>query len=180
MKDNKLISMVEFVMPINGFSNYLISNEGLVIRVPYIDSDGKYRKGRVLSHKIDKAGYHSVCLFNNRNQTHKLVHRLVACSFVTGSENLQVNHKDGDKSNNNYNNLEWCTDKENKEHSVKNGLNAKGIRNGKSKLTESEVRRIKDFIKIGDNTQSDIGLMFNIHPSVISDIKNNRIWKHIN
>ena len=52
----------------------------------------------------------------------KLVHRMVALAFIPNPDNKEtVNHKDLDKFNNNSHNLEWCTQKENIHHAIKNG-----------------------------------------------------------
>ena len=65
--------------------------------------------GRCLKPCIDKKGYCIVDIYENGARKHKRVHRLVAETFVPNPLNLkQVNHKDGDKKNNNVDNLEWC------------------------------------------------------------------------
>lgn len=58
-----------------------------------------------------------VCLSKNNKTVHRRVHRLVAQAFIKNPNNWPiVNHKDGNKSNNNVNNLEWCTEKYNMKH----------------------------------------------------------------
>ena len=72
-----------------------------------------------------------------------MVHRLVMETFspIKGSENLQVNHKDGNKENNSINNLEWVTNMENMQHAIRNNLTRKvhGEEVGGVKLTERDV-----------------------------------------
>jgi hypothetical protein len=64
-------------------------------------------------------GYHSISIGKKQFS----IHRLVALYFVENpnSKNI-VNHIDGNKLNNHYQNLVWTTQKENVRHSVKNGL----------------------------------------------------------
>ena len=68
-------------------------------------------------------GYMLVDMRKNGKRYMRLVHRLVADAFIPNPNNLpQINHKDGNKSNNCIDNLEWCTYKQNIIHSWKNGL----------------------------------------------------------
>lgn len=68
-------------------------------------------------------GYLRVGLSCNGKFKTLLIHRLVALAFIPCVNNkLEVNHIDGDKSNNKINNLEWCNRNENLIHSFKNGL----------------------------------------------------------
>lgn len=91
-----------------------------------VSSLGRVRNiktGRFLQGQITKNGYKLIHLRMDVNKTCSL-HRLVLCTFqpIDNMENLQVNHKDGNKQNNNLENLEWVTAKENIRHSFKTGL----------------------------------------------------------
>jgi len=72
-----------------------------------------------------KRGYLEVCLSkmsHSDRKSHK-VHRLVAEAFVPNPDNKpHINHKDGNKLNNSFENLEWVTPKENVQHAIRIGL----------------------------------------------------------
>lgn len=79
--------------------------------------------GKVLKIREDKKGYSTVYLSKNGKQKVGKIHRLVAQAFIPNLLNLpQVNHKDGCKSNNRVDNLEWCTNSDNQKHAWQNGL----------------------------------------------------------
>lgn len=99
---------------------YQVSNFGEV-KSFYKFRDGK--KERILKHAINDSGYKIVVLTKNKKPKSLRVHRLVALTFIDNFENKpQVNHIDGNKLNNNINNLEWCTNGENEKHAYKLGL----------------------------------------------------------
>lgn len=71
---------------------------------------------KIKSHP-DKDGYPKVRLWNGEKYKNFFVHRLVAAAFIPNPMNKpQVNHKDGNKTNNNVSNLEWVTQSENMRH----------------------------------------------------------------
>ena len=93
--------------------NYIVSNTGKIRR------EGSDRDLSVR----DRKGYLSVDLYENSKRKTERVHRLVAEAFVPNPDNKPyVNHKDGNKHNNNASNLEWVTSKENCRHAWNNGL----------------------------------------------------------
>jgi hypothetical protein len=78
------------------------------------------REGKFRSLQKMEKGYLAVILHKNSNQKRFLVHRLVAMAFIPNLEDKPaVNHKDGDKTNNCVDNLEWVTASENNFHSYR-------------------------------------------------------------
>lgn len=97
--------------------------------------NGTYlRNGKILSQAINSHGYPCVTIkFDNGTQKVVAVHRLIAKTFIPNPENNpQINHIDGDKTNNAVSNLEWCTARDNIIHAFKNNLN-KGSHHMKGK-----------------------------------------------
>ena len=123
--------MNEIWKPVKNYEDlYLVSNIGNIRRKGK-DKNRKYN--------INKSGYVLVNLYNNGKYKNLLVHRLVALAFIPNPENKpEVNHKDGNKLNNNADNLEWVTEKENVVHSYKKlgRIGFAGNKGNKDKITE--------------------------------------------
>lgn len=97
---------------------YQVSNLGRVKSLPRAEKFCKRENSVILKTFVCGSGYQEVILNRERIRTPKLVHRLVAEAFVTNDQGKrEVNHKDGDKFNNVYTNLEWVTPSENIRHS---------------------------------------------------------------
>jgi hypothetical protein len=113
---------------------YQISNIGQVKRKD---------TGKILKNNI-RNGYEYVTLCVNGQRKKFYVHRLVAIAFIPNPKSYeQVNHKDGNKSNNKVDNLEWCTQKENLMHAFCTGLNTPTIEN-LIRFDRKPVIRIED------------------------------------
>jgi hypothetical protein len=98
---------------------YKVSNLGNVRSLPRATTKGGLLKQQVNS----RNGYCYVCLSCNGKIALKRVHILVAEAFFGVRKNgVQVNHLDGDKTNNNIANLEYCTQSENMKHAYATGL----------------------------------------------------------
>ncbi len=95
---------------------YEVSNLGRIKSL----SRGK-RKEKILNPNSGR--YKNVFLSKNGDYCKMLLHRIVAIVFIPNPENKpQVNHKDGNKFNNEVSNLEWCTHQENMNHAYVTGL----------------------------------------------------------
>ncbi len=138
-----------------------------------------FKKGRILKQADNGQGYLQLMLcINGKNRTER-VHRLVALTFIPNPLGLpKVNHIDGNKRNNNINNLEWCTQLENIQCAKEQGLMIKGTKANNSKLNEACVVEIRGLIKEG-YTNREIGDIFNVHAGTISCIRLGRNWSHV-
>ncbi len=125
--------MIEIWKPVKGFENYEVSNLGQVKSLNY----NRTKEAKILKPWVDKYGYLRVNLSKNGKGYAKKVHRLVASAFIPNiGDNPQVNHIDGDKTNNKVDNLEWVTCKENIQHAWNTGL-SRMTKKHKKKLSES-------------------------------------------
>lgn len=153
---------------------YLISNLGRIKNV---------KNGTIMKNYKNKNNpYYKITLsFGNRNkQVTMRVHRAVAQTFIPNPDNLpQVNHKDGNKLNNNIENLEWVTGKQNNIHAVVNKLSRSGEMSQLSKLTSEQIEYIKEKCIPYDKNFGCIALAkkFNVDSSTISKIIHDMSWK---
>lgn len=106
---------------------YFVSNKGRFVSIIGINinrSKGKCWKIKLITPYPNKKGYMLVRTNENKNTYYHQLHRVVLSTFcpLLDDYNYQVNHIDGDKSNNNLSNLEWCTCKENIKHAIQHKL----------------------------------------------------------
>lgn len=121
----------ELYVPIIGFEGlYEISNYGNV-KALYKERfiQGKYSLNlrtypeKILKPSTTPNGYYLVTLCNDGKMNYQTIHKLVAIHFIKNNDKLPIiNHKDINKLNNFYKNLEWCTHSDNSKHSVSHGL----------------------------------------------------------
>lgn len=112
------------------YPNYTISNNGIITNI---------KTERILKQTIQN-GYYTIKLSSNHSSKMFYIHILVATLFIKNDLNKRVvNHKDGDKLNNNYINLEWVTYSENIQHAYDNNL-----------ISEQISRDIKQYNDKGD------------------------------
>ena len=149
---------------INGYDGlYKIDFSGNIYReesIVYSDlryTNGRKIKSNILKPHLGKNGYFSITLTKNGIQKRFYLHRLLAESFIDNPDNKPcINHKDGNKINNNLNNLEWVTYKENNIHNIET-LNK--VKRGYNKNNDLEIKIFELYNK-GFN-KSDIAKILN-------------------
>lgn len=171
--------MNEIWKPCVGFSwNYEVSNLG---RVRSLGFAGNNRPGVILKTRMDRGGYLTISTMRNNDGELKTtkVHRLVAEAFIPNPYGKpQVNHIDGDKTNNRVENLEWATHKENFIHATSHGLRPLGEEHAMHKLTWDNVAYIRSvYVKrskeFGTNA---LARKFGVTPRIITLIMRNELW----
>lgn len=144
--------------------NYEISRSGVV---------RNKTTGKSLKQQINPSGYLIVCLHGSSKGRTFPLHRLVAECFVQGdAEGLQVNHKDGNRTNNAPENLEFVTRSENMRHRFH-------TLGSTHKLTESDVRELVEYRNSTGATTRVTGEKFGIDSSMVSAIFSGRTWSHL-
>ena len=126
----------------------------------WIYDDGRLfstKSHKFLSSRLNRKGYLCFQLTIDSKNNVRPTHRLVALAFLSNPDNnkLQVNHKDGDKLNNHYSNLEWVTNDENMAHASRLGL-----RN--QKLTVQQRQEIVRLWRTGRYYQKTLAKMFGV------------------
>lgn len=165
-------------LPVVGYEGiYEVSDMG---RVRSLMARGKWSAGRVLRFRNDKFGYLKVGLTKDRVQRFFFVHRLVATAFFGSptTDRPHINHKNGTKTDNRLENLEWCSPRENMQHSVMTGLRIaiRGERIGTAKLTAANVLAIRASTSVA---HGDLANRYGVARSTISMVIGRKNWAHI-
>lgn len=173
---------------IPGFSDYLIDETGKVISLCFKRGGVRQYRWKELVPQ-ERHGYLIVNLYQNSKMYSKSVHRLVMSAFI-GVSTQQVNHKNGIKSDNRLDNLEYCSAQENVKHAWHTGLNTtegrdtlltskriQGQNNPKALLTECEaVQLLKLRTTVSKN---EAAKRFDVPLRVVTRLWNRETWKHL-
>ena len=180
--EGEAVSAIEEWRAIPGMEGrYEVSNEGRVrsLSRSYVCSNGavKTLRGRVLKLSMSH-GYHKV----GADRSQHLVHRLVAAAFLSpDKDRLCVNHKDGIKTSNRPENLEWCTRGENNAHAKAMGLGAyhpprmAGEQQHLAKLSWAKVAVIRERAALGASIRG-LAREYGVDKSTMSDVVRGRTW----
>lgn len=150
---------------IKEYSNYIISDDGQIIKCSKMA-----RRGNKFMLPVQTSnGYLRVSLMNEGISKSFMVHRLVAEHFVKGKteSNRFVNHKDGDKLNCNYRNLEWVSHSQNMKHAY-----AIGLLKNRRQFTDKQIIEIRK----SPFSLRKLGEIYGISNTGILKIKNYKIY----
>jgi len=145
------------------YPDYKISNKGRIFSI---------RRNIFLKQSL-LLGYKIITIYGKNTR----VHRLVAETFIKNKFNKpHVNHLDGNKANNYYKNLEWCTSSENEYHSYKNGMKSRvGEKHNNAKLNNKKIIEIR-------NSKKDVYSLadkYKVSISAIYKVKSKLRWSHL-
>lgn len=178
--------MSEKWKPILGYeASYSVSNLGAVARTRTYGK--KPRKvWKPLAPRKKKHGYIAFHLCQDGIRKDPLAHRMVWEAFKGPIPPLmEINHLNGNKTDNRLCNLELLTRSANLQHSFRvlkrpaPNNPSFGVKNGASKLTEDDVRKIRSLYQTGKYRQVDIGKKFGVSQRMISLITRNEKWRHV-
>lgn len=155
---------------IKNSKGYVITDEGVV-----------YGPRKKLKQELSNSGYYRVTIrYEDGSVVKQSVHRLVAENFVPNEFGKPlVNHIDGNKENNRYDNLEWVDYKENAKHASDNGLlKYVGENHYNNTNEESLIREICKLLEQGFRNK-DICKELSVRKSLVSQVRNGTAWKHV-
>lgn len=154
---------------------YEVSSRGRVRRAR---PGRKTDTGRLM--KLVKAsnGYYSVGPTKGGRNVTMMVHALVAEAFLGPPNGRHVNHRDGDKLNNDLSNLEYVTRKGNMEHAAAMGLMVRGEQHPQSKLTDDGVRALRAD-RAGGLSFSKLAKKYGISIGTAYQAAMGRHWRHV-
>ena len=160
---------IEIWKEIPGYEGYFeVSNLGNFRSknriIKYKQTGTRLYPGKNLKVELMQDGYSRIVLMKKAIKKRYMCHRLVAETFIDNPNNLpQVNHKDGNRSNNCVDNLEWCTQSENEQHAVNTlGKTMKG------KTTPKKVKCV------------DTGVIYNSMNAVVKWLQNDSCIEGLN
>lgn len=140
----------------------------------------RHKKEHIMKTRKNRGGYEYVILrCKNKNKT-ITIHRLVLMSFIENKHNHPyINHKNGIKTDNNIDNLEWCTAKENVQHAIKLGLRKGYVtqtkRHTRSKLTDAQAAEIRE----STLSLTELSYRYHVNQASIYYIKKGRTYKQL-
>ena len=171
-RDNRVVDLPgETWRECPGYPGYRVSDMG---RIAYGDV--------LLTQTVNGRGYMQVKMWNRSGERRsERVHRFVAICFLDNPEGKpEVNHKNGRKSDNWKDNLEWSTGRENVQHAVQNGLvqRRKGASHHMAKHPEATIRQACQMLADGSST-SEVAEATGLKRAYVYSILTKKVWRSV-
>lgn len=148
---------------------YLVSSDGDVWSI---------RSGKFIKPCPAGRGYGCVTIPINGRLKKKYVHALVAEAFIgPRPRGLVINHKDGVRTNNHVENLEYVTHQQNVRHAFEHGLMRIGSRHGQAKLNETLVSQIK--LDLSHTSLAEVRKKYQLAHGTLNAIAKGWTWKAV-
>lgn len=161
-----------------GYENrYAVSSLGRMKSLQFRPGGKRIMRERILSPSPGSRGYMNISLFMDGHKKLTALHLVVASAFLPADpERLYINHKNGNKSDCRVENLERCTMSENAIHALDNGLRAHGSQSANAKLSEEQVKAIRQLAAKG-LSERKLAARFAVSRSTITHIKKGIVWR---
>lgn len=162
------------------YPKYMVSSNGKVknIRGNILRPFDRVKYGPKL-----QRGYLTVHLCGSKLKRYDnhTVHSLVMSAFVGARpEGYVINHKNGIRSDNRLENLEYCTQSHNRKEDFVHGRQSyRGEKNNSCKLTETDVLEIVELYRTGSHSYATLSKIYGVHRNGISNIMNGHCWSYI-
>jgi hypothetical protein len=162
---------------------YQVSNLGTVRSIPrtVVSRTGKVynRKGKVMSQHYSKDGYKVVDVTKEGRNRTLGVHRAMALAFISNPNNKpMVNHINAKRDDNRLDNLEWCTNAENIQHSFNLGISDnRGDKHPRRVLTMEIVRGIRAELESG-KSPVEVANIFDIKRRNVYAVRDRQNWNY--
>lgn len=152
-------------------TRYLICNKGFVFNE---DING------IQAPFISNKGYLRATMCHKGIRYKDLIHRLVAKYFIDNPNNLpQVNHKNGNKHDNDVDNLEWVTPQQNVIHSYDTHLNHSGEKCSLAKTTDEQIHHVCRLLVENELTIKEISKITNTTKRIVKHVLYRDTWIRI-
>ena len=165
--------------PVEGFEGYYdISSYGRLrsySRARHFGRELKPENATINAFYVSGSGYPSYCLYKDGTKHRASAHRLVAVAFLPNPDLLpEVNHLDGNKENNYYENLEWTTKVGNMRHAYQTGLARSGERHYLARHTKEMALMVAGALIAGGRSHSELCAIFKVSKGFVEDISRNK------
>lgn len=179
--DQELKKPFGYIVPIPGFTGYLISKDGIIWRTHFKNRNvcRTFNPPVRLSIRGSNSGYPRASLTRKGKQETHFLHHLVLLAFAgPRPEGFIARHKNGIRSDCRSTNLEWSTPRQNYDDMVAHGTVTAGTRNGNAVLKDSQVTAMRQLKADGVPTR-ELAERFGVSRTCVQKICNGAMWKHL-